>query len=262
MKLLFWNMGKNDNAALALKCMSLYGVDVAAFAECSGTEFSAGLLHDTSYRVLGFGGCDKIQVLADSSVGVVSCFEESRFTVFALDDSGSQLVFAATHLVDRRSSPDAEPRLEDIRQMMGVVRGCEKSLAIGKTVIVGDFNANPYDKELLLPNAFNAMLFKGILNAKPSRTWRGTNYPYMYNPTVHWLSEDTTTYGSHYYSNSDGTGPIWNCYDQALVSRSLMDSVKNYRYLRKIDDKELIANWRPRRDISDHLPLLIEIDMR
>ena len=119
MKLLFWNMGRNDNAVLALKCMRSNGVAIVAFAEHSGAEFTDGLLLGTGYRVLGFGGCDKIKVLVDSAVGDFGCFEESRFTVFALDCPEAQFVFAATHLVDGMSSPDAEPRLEDIRQMMG-----------------------------------------------------------------------------------------------------------------------------------------------
>lgn len=63
MELLFWNMGKNDNAALALECMCSNGVSVAAFAKYSGTEFSDELLRGTGYRVLGFGGCDKVQGL-------------------------------------------------------------------------------------------------------------------------------------------------------------------------------------------------------
>ena len=116
MELLFWNMGKNDNAALALECMCSNGVSVAAFAEYSGTEFSDELLRGTEYRVLGFGGCDKIQVFVDRAVDVINCFEESRFTVFVLVCSGVRFVFAATHLVDRMSSPGAQPRLEDIRQ--------------------------------------------------------------------------------------------------------------------------------------------------
>lgn len=44
--------------------------------------------------------------------------------------------------------------------MMDEIHGYENVLSISKTIILGDFNANPYDKELLLPNAFNAMLFK------------------------------------------------------------------------------------------------------
>lgn len=61
MKLLFWNMGRNDNAALALECMRDNGVAIVAFAEHSGTELTDGLLLGTGYRVLGSGGCDKNQ---------------------------------------------------------------------------------------------------------------------------------------------------------------------------------------------------------
>ena len=146
--------------------------------------------------------------------------------------------------------------------MMDVVHGYELSLGSDKTVVMGDFNANPYDEELLLPSAFNAMLFKGILRARGSRTWHGKSYPFMYNPTVNWLSEDTETYGSHYYSSGDGTSPVWNCYDQALVSRILMDGVRGYRYLRRIGETDLIASRRPKRKISDHLPLLVDVEMR
>ena len=261
MKLLFWNMGKNDNAALALECMRNHGVHVAAFAEHLGTKFSDELLCSTGYRVVSLGGCDKVMVLVDCSVEVVNCFEASRFTVFVMMFSGSFFVVAATHLIDRMSAPDSESRLEDIREIMGVVHGYERSLSVDKTIVIGDLNANPYDKELLLPNAFNAMLFKGILRSKSERAWHGKSYPFMYNPTVHWLSESTETYGSLYYLPGDGTGPIWNCYDQALVSPSLMDNVKSYCYLKKIGNRNLIAKLRPRRDISDHLPLLVELDM-
>lgn len=261
MKLLFWNMGRNDNAALALECMRIQGVSVAAFAEYSGTEFSNELLYGAGYRVVSMGGCDKIKVLVDSAVRDIDFYEESRFSVSVFEAFEAKFIFAATHLADRRSSPAPEKRKKQIRSMMGVVHGYENACGIRKTVIMGDFNANPYDTELLQPDTFNAMLFKAILRARGSRTWDGEDYPFMYNPTVHWLSEDTETYGSIYYSSDDGTGPVWNCFDQALVSPRLMDGVKGYSYLKEIGDKDLIAKWRPKRDISDHLPLLVEIDM-
>ena len=256
MKLLFWNLGRKDNAALALECMRECGVSVAAFAEYSGTEFSDEMLRDSGYRMLSKGGCDKIEVLVDSAVHDVDFYEESRFSLFVFEAFEAKFVFAATYLVDRRSSPAPGKRVNQIKSMMGVVRGYENACGIDKTVIVGDFNSNPYDVELLQPDSFNAMLFKGVLRARDSRIWDGESYPFMYNPTVHWLSEDTETYGSLYYSSDDG-GPVWNCFDQALVSPELMDGVKGYSYLRKIGDNDLIAQWCPRRDISDHLPLLV-----
>ncbi len=62
-------------------------------------------------------------------------------------------VVAVAHLVDRMSSADPEPRLEDIRKVMDVIHGYEAKASISKTIVMGDLNANPYDKELHLPNA-------------------------------------------------------------------------------------------------------------
>ena len=260
MKQLFWNMGRNNNAGLALECMRSLEVGVAAFAECDCAVFSDSLLGDAGYRMLGLGGCDKIKVLAADSIGVVGCYEESRFSVFVLDSDEACFVFAAAHLTDRQSSSCPGRRIKEIGSMMGVVHGFETSYDIGKTIVIGDFNSNPYDEELLQPDAFNAVLFKGCLRSKTSRTWAGDTYPCLYNPTIHWLSEDTGNYGSFYYS-SDDVGPMWNCFDQALVSPSLMDAVRGYRYLRKIGDTELIAKIAPKKGISDHLPLLLDVDL-
>lgn len=260
MKLLFWNLNKRDNADLALTCMREEEVGIAAFAEYSGTEFSDDLFIRSGYHSIGLGGCDKVKIIAREPIEILDCFEESRFTVLPMKIGETYFVVAAAHLVDRMSSADPEPRLVDIRKMMDVIHGYETKASIGKTIIMGDLNANPYDKELLLPNAFNAMLFKGIVRNKATRTWCGDEYPYLYNPTIHWLSEESENYGSFYYSG-DCTSPVWNCYDQALVSPELMDSINSYSYLKRIGDRDLIAKVRPDSKISDHLPLLVDIDL-
>lgn len=260
MKLLFWNINKKDNADLALTCMREEGVGIAAFAEFSGTDFSDELLMDSGYHPIGFGGFDKVKVIARESIEILECYEESRFTVVPMKIGEIYFIVAAAHLVDRMSSADSEPRLVDIRKMMDVIHGYEAKASISKTIVMGDLNSNPYDKEMLLPNAFNAMLFKGIVRNKATRTWCGDEYPFLYNPTIHWLSEESENYGSFYYSG-DCTSPVWNCYDQALVSPELMDRINSYSYLRKIGDVDLIAKVRPDSKISDHLPLLVDIDL-
>lgn len=260
MKLLFWNLNKKDNADLALTCMREEEVGIAAFAEYSGTKFSDELLQSSGYRPIGYGGCDKVKTFAREPIEILECFEQSRFTVLPMKMGDIYFVVAVAHLVDRMSSADSEPRLVDIRKMMDVVHGYENKASINKTIVMGDLNANPYDREMLLPNAFNAMLFKGILRNKTARTWCGDEYPFLYNPTIHWLSEESENYGSFYYSG-DCTSPIWNCYDQALVSPELMDRIKSYSYLKRIGDRDLVANVRPDSKISDHLPLLVDIDL-
>lgn len=40
-----------------------------------------------------------------------------------------------------------------------------------------------------------------------------------------------------------------------------MDSINSYSYLKRIGDRDLIAKVRPNSKISDHLPLLVDIDL-
>lgn len=235
-------------------------VGIAAFAEFSRSEFSDELVRNSGYHPIGYGGCDKVKIIAQESIEVLDCFEESRFTVLLMKIDTICFVIAAAHLVDRMSSADPEPRLVVIRKMIDVIHGYENELSIKRTIVMGDLNANPYDKELLLPNAFNAMLCKGIVRNKTGRTWYGNEYPFLYSPTIHWLSEELENYGSFYYSG-DCSNPIWNCYDQALVSPELMDSINSYSYLKRIGDRDLIAKVRPNSKISDHLPLLVDINL-
>lgn len=260
MKLLFWNLNKKDNADLALTCMREEEVGIAAFAEFSHADFSDEGLEVIGCKPLGYGGCDKVKVITRESIEILNCYKEYRFTVLPMKIGEICFVIAAAHLVDRMSSADPEPRLMDIRKMMDVVHGYENELSINKTVLMGDFNANPYDRELILPNAFNVTLFKGIVRNKTTRIWRDVEYPFLYNLTIHWLSEESENYGSFYYSG-DCTSPIWNCYDQTLVSPELMDCINSYSYLKRIGHTDLIAKVRPNRKISDHLPLLVDINL-
>lgn len=77
MKLLFWNINSKDNADLALACMREEEVGIAAFAEFSHADFSEEKIEGVGYRLLGFGGCDKVKVIARESIEVLDCFEAS-----------------------------------------------------------------------------------------------------------------------------------------------------------------------------------------
>lgn len=163
-----------------------------------------------------------------------------------------------THLPDRRSSPNVASRLFEIRALMRRVHAAETQYSCDNTVIIGDLNANPYDSELLQVDALNAIPFKEVLRVHGKRTWHGRDFKYLYNPVLNWLSESTTMYGSYYRATADAE-PYWHCLDQVLVSPSLMDSISQFAYLRSIGGEDLVEKRRPKKKISDHLPLFVTI---
>ena len=80
----------------------------------------------------------------------------------------------------------------------------------------------------------------------------------FYNPILHYISEDTEMYGSFYYEKEYMT-PYWYCLDQVLVRKVLANNINHVEYLKRINTRDLLENAIPNSAISDHLPLLVNL---
>lgn len=65
-------------------------------------------------------------------------------------------------------------------------------------------------------------------------------------------------YGSFYHEKEYMT-PYWHCLDQVLVRKELANNVEYIKYLKSVNTKDLLKNTIPNVKISDHLPLLINL---
>ncbi len=259
MNILFWNLKGNNLHEHIKRCLIENNVNVAVFAEYKGMDFRllSRELNDTYQYIEPNGGCDKIAMFVSTSVNAVIKREQSRYALYLIKINEQQYIFAGVHLQDRHST-DTAVRIETIGRLMNDIKNLEQSSNCNNTIIIGDFNANPYDDELLQMNAFHAVPFKEVIRKSESRTVDGVSYRRLYNPVIHFLSEDGQNYGSFYYPQGSKT-PVWHCLDQILLSKALIDTVHSLRYIKKIDEVSLIKKFKPNSDISDHLPLLAEL---
>lgn len=259
MNILFWNLGKNDNSQYLAKCISERKIDFAILSEYENLSFPYVLNElNNSYRhISGKGGCDKITMLALSDVDVHVRREQARYVLYSIKYNEIDFNIVGVHLQDRRNSDSAQ-RISIVGRLMNDLKNLEDSSRCRRSVIVGDLNANPYDKELLQMNAFHAVLFKDVIKSAETRTVDGIRYRRLYNPILHFLSENTKNYGSYYDTRGSCTS-TWHCFDQALVSKALVDAIESLEYLKSIGDSDLIARKGPKREVSDHLPLFIQI---
>ncbi len=108
-------------------------------------------------------------------------------------------------------------------------------------------------------NSFNAVLFKEVIKKSETRVVDGISYRRFYNPTIDFISESTKNYGSFYYTGGSST-PVWHCIDQVLVSKNLVDNIIDFKYLKSIKKRSLLKAVKPNNEISDHLPLFVEIN--
>lgn len=261
MNILFWNLGKNDNSQYLAQCINERKIDFAILSEYENLNISYVLreLNNKYRHISGMGGCDKITMLALNDIDVHVQREQTRYAMYSVEKDGIDLIVVGTHLQDRRNSNPAQ-RISTAGRLMNDLENLEKRKHCKRSIIIGDLNANPYDEELLQMNAFHAVLFKDVIKAAETRTIDGIQYRRLYNPILHFLSEDTKNYGSYYNTQGSSTS-TWHCLDQILVSKALADAIKSLEYLRSIGNSSLIAQQKPKKEISDHLPLFIQIEV-
>ena len=260
MNILFWNLYRKDNSKYIIKGLKEYDIDIALFCEYSGLDLEDLEDHiSEKYDIIrGFGGCNRIFMISNKDISVNVMREASRYVIYSVSYNDKRYVFVGLHLQDKRNS-DADIRIELIHSIIKDIEDCEKRIDSKNTVIIGDFNANPFDKELMQMNAFNSVFFRDVIMQNENRIVDERKYRRFYNPTIRFLSEKNKNYGSYYDISSSST-PVWHSLDQILVSKALVDKIKSIRYLRNISDVSLINKVRPNENISDHLPLLVHME--
>lgn len=257
MNILFWNLNKKSLYRHIKTSLSEKNIDIAIFAEYENTDFDM-LQRNSCYKIIeGFGGCEKIIALSKNPISMIVRQEQSRYILYEIQSEDVKYVLAGIHLQDKRSS-DKAIRLETIRHLKLDILKLERKTNTKNTIIIGDFNSNPYDRELLQMDAFDAVLFRSIINHSETHTVNGIKRRRFYNPILHFINEDTKNYGSFYYDNGSYS-PIWNCLDQVLLSKSISDKICELEYIKEIGSLSLMNKVKPKTSISDHLPLYVKI---
>ena len=259
LSILFWNLKRNTVEDYIVNCIVENNIDIAVFSEFEGIDFAKikNNLGKMYCRILAVQDDRKVTMIAKTTISIKAVQQQNRYSIYSVETAVKNYLLAAVHLEDRRNYKAAE-RIETIKCLVADIEQTEVLLKCSNTVVIGDFNANPYDEELLSKYAFNAVLFKSIIDKNELTNSNSLKKKRFYNPILHYISEDNEMYGSFYHEKEYMT-PYWYCLDQVLVRRSLADKVEHIEYLKKINAKDLIENTIPNRKISDHLPLLVNL---
>lgn len=137
----------------------------------------------------------------------------------------------------------------------------EKEIGSDNSIVVGDFNINPYD-----PSCIDARYFHGIPvleeAERKTRVVAGREYPMFYNPMWNLLGDYTAPYGTYYCNTGETQNTYWNMFDQVIVKPALKDRfVKDSLKIIAETSRRFLLDGKghPDKDISDHLPIIFEI---
>jgi hypothetical protein len=140
-----------------------------------------------------------------------------------------------------------------------------------RTIVLGDFNMNPFDKGMIDPNrGFGAMMNRDLVVRHSLSS--ADDSPRFYNPMWSRLGRSLPDApGTHYYpSVRDPFNLYWHSLDQLLIRPDLFDAFRDedFQILTSIPGPrgEVIdlvrstgKHWRI--EVSDHLPILFTLSL-
>ncbi len=260
MKVLFWNTHKNEYINTVIKEIVLeHNISLIVLAEYKAPPDELinlllengvimGKVDTLCERITMFSSIKRIDPVAD----------ETHWTIQIIDDN---YILGCVHLNSQIYNGNKEQREIDIGVFIENIQRIEEIRCTENTVIVGDFNINPFDKSCIDARYFSGLPVYEDAKRK-SRTISGKEFKLFYNPMWNFLGDFKEPYGTYYYSGSEAVNTFWNIFDQVIIRPAIREKFidKSLKILTQTNERFLLDNkGHPDMKISDHLPIIFEI---
>ena len=177
---------------------------------------------------------------------------------------GLEILLVAVHLPSKLHSTETDQAL-NAPLVAQAIEEAETKVRHTRTVVVGDFNMNPFESGVVGATGFHAVLDRQTA-LREERTVRGKRYRFFYNPM--WGRMGDTSQGppgTYYFNTSGYVNFFWNTFDQVLVRPELLKFFPDERLavLSQVNEQTLLSpTGIPDTTIgSDHLPLLFAVEI-
>lgn len=148
------------------------------------------------------------------------------------------------------------------RRIVRIIHDREATAGHDRTIVVGDFNMDPFDDGMILADTFHGVMSRDIA-ARGQRAVLGTRYKMFYNPMWR-LYANGEAPASYFYASEGHRAYFWHMFDQVLIRPALLPQFVETRtalVTRTCHGSLLTPGGRPIKEISDHLPLKFHLDL-
>lgn len=260
MKYLFWNTHKNGGINDVL-CELIVEKDISMVCLAEYTAEAKDLIKKLSVKnvdMMEYGSCSEQIKMFGKVKNIQHRTDTDHAVIRIINDKD---ILCCVHLNSKIYSSHEGIREIYMEQIIKDIRDVEQELHTENTIVVGDFNLNPYDSSLI-----NAKYFHGLPiyeeAKRRSRVIAGKEFYMFYNPMWNLLGDAQEPYGTYYYAGNDPVNTYWNIYDQVIIrpvlrSRFVEGSLK---IVKETSTRFLLdSKGHPDKKISDHLPIVFEV---
>lgn len=265
MKILFWNINKNRLATELKALCDYYDVDILVLAENTMQDIDIlPTLNKNTNRIFisPINRSEKItiytrfhdfQIVHNDNWGIISKI---------VHPIGIQILLVCVHIQSKlhaRNDDQAAIATRIVRE----IDNREQQFKHTRTIVIGDFNMNPFETGLISADGFHGVMDKNIA-LKQHRTVLGQQRKFFYNPMWSRLGDDSEgCAGSYYYDSSSITNYFWHTFDQVLLRPALLPcfTQSDLKVIDTINEHSLVKNGKILKKFSDHLPLFIKLNI-
>lgn len=264
MNFMFWNIHRNNLLfPVIIELIDEYNLDVFILAEFPiDSQWKLTLPPTHIFHSLA-NEKSKIKYIYNKrliikSLGDAPQMRGSMLSVTLNDVISFNLV--GCHLVDpyNYDKIEQENRAGDFSEF---VYNIEQKTNNNQTVVVGDFNMNPFDPGMARAKCFNSVMDKRIAQ-QGKRRYCDKDYPFFYNPMWYFLGHPNHLNGTIYYNHSEDLQYYWHIFDQVLIRPSLIDKflMDSLKIIEKTPSTNLLTErGTVNHNISDHLPIFFTL---
>jgi exonuclease III len=267
-KFLFWNINGKPLADLVADLAHAHGVEVVILAESKITVADL-LLALNRKPPAGFHYCagesSALTIFAGfSSEFLTPVFESKRVSIRRLAlPARSELLLATVHLPSKLRWSSESQAIECTGLARRIAQE-ENKLGHRRTVLVGDFNMDPFEAGMVAAGGLHAVMSRQVA-ARDVRTVQGQDYRLFYNPMWgHFGDARSSTAGSYYYDSAEHVNYFWHMFDQVLIRPELAERFdsSHVNIITSLAGRSLVRpDGRPdAAAYSDHLPVIFELD--
>jgi exonuclease III len=265
MNFLFWNINKKDLTNEIVELVEEHQIDVLVLIECEISNnqlldllnhkdiiFKSSLHFVKHNRKISF-------FFKDDLINVKEITDERRYLAKQLSTDNNIINLVIVHYQSKLNWRD-DDQYANIYELKEFIKKIEGEYQNDKTLLIGDFNMNPFEKGMAQTTGLHAVMDRNIA-LKKNRIVDDRKYEYFYNPMWSFFGENGKgkTHGTYYYQAANPICYFWNIFDQVLLRPSLIDFFDDddLEIITEINGKSLLDNNGiiDKKNFSDHLPV-------
>lgn len=259
---MFWNTRGREPVEQVVALVKERAVDVVILAEwpSSAVRLLDGLNAGGLARYfLPFNLSERLTFIVASPPGNFSSVHDDAFVAVRhfKPPIGLDIIVVALHLSSKQFLTSEEQAHLSTRTARLIDR-VEQEIGHRRTIVIGDFNMNPFEAGLTSSEGFHAVMARAIAK-KRDRTVLGEKRRFFYNPMWSLLGDGSLgPPGSYYYASSSPVAYFWNIFDQVLLRPELALAYNPGDVTivdASISQNLLSTSGIPDRRLSDHLPV-------